>query len=126
MNYEERIKIKLFRNAENFRAFKKGDYVFREGDPGQEMFVIRNGSVDILVGQKKVITLEQDEVFGEMALVDHQPRSATVIAASDCELVPIDERHFHFLVTQTPNFATQLLKILASRLRQTNSSLQRK
>jgi CRP-like cAMP-binding protein len=122
-NYEAHIKIRLFRNATNFRAYKSGDCIFREGDPGEEMFVIRSGAVNIRVGEKTIATLEQDEVFGEMALVDHQPRSATAIAATDCELIPIDSRHFLFLVGQTPNFAVHMMQILASRLRQMDSSL---
>jgi CRP-like cAMP-binding protein len=122
---EARIKIRLFRNADNFRTFKSGEVIFRQGDAGEEMFVIRNGTVDIRVGEKTVVTLEQDEVFGEMALVDHLPRSATAVAASDCELVPIDTRRFLFLIGQTPHFALQIMQMLAARLRQTNSTLQR-
>jgi len=117
MNYDERIKVKLFRQAEKFRAFKQGEVIFKEGDPGHEMFVIRNGTVNIRVGEKTVATLEQDEIFGEMTMIDRRPRSATAVAASDCELVPVDGRNFIFLVTQTPNFAMQLLQIMASRLR---------
>ena len=126
MSDEARIKIRLFRNADNFRAHKAGEVIFREGDPGEEMFVIRNGTVDIRVGDKTVATLEQDEVFGEMALVDHHPRSASAIAATDCELVPIDTRRFLFLIGQTPHFALQIMQMLAARLRQMDSTLQRR
>ncbi|HWD18057.1 MAG TPA: cyclic nucleotide-binding domain-containing protein [Verrucomicrobiae bacterium] len=123
---DARIKIRLFRNADNFRVFKSGDCIFREGDAGEEMFVIRNGTVAIQVGDKTVATLEQDEIFGEMALVDHQPRSATAMALTDCELVPIDTRRFLFLIGQTPHFALQIMQMLAARLRQMDSTLQRR
>lgn len=125
MSDEARIKIRLFRNADNFRVFKAGDVIFREGDSGEEMFIIRNGNVDIRVGEKTVATLEQDEVFGEMALVDHYPRSASAIAATDCELVPIDTRRFLFLIGQTPHFALQIMQMLAARLRRMDSALQK-
>ena len=125
MSDEARIKIRLFRNADNFRVYKAGEIIFREGDAGEEMFAIRNGAVDIRVGDKTVATLEQDEVFGEMALVDHHPRSATAIAATDCELVPIDTRRFLFLIGQTPHFALQIMQMLAARLRRMDSALQK-
>ena len=123
---EERIKIKLFRNADNFRPYKAGDVIFKEGDPGEELFIIRNGRVDILVGDRVVTTLEQDEVFGEMAIVDKQPRSATAIAATDCELVPVDNRRFLFLIGQTPHFAIHIMQMLAARLRQMDATLHQK
>ncbi len=122
MSHASPIKIHLFRNAPNFRAYKSGDYIFREGEPGVEMFVIRLGKVDIRLGDKTVDTLEQDEVFGEMALVDRHPRSASAVAATDCEVIPIDAKHFLYLVGQTPNFALQMMQIMAVRLRQMDSA----
>jgi CRP-like cAMP-binding protein len=62
-------------------------------------------------------------VFGEMALIDTGTRSATAIAKTDCRLVPINERRFQFLVQQTPNFALQLMRIIADRLRRMDSRL---
>jgi CRP-like cAMP-binding protein len=125
MSFASPIKIRLFRNAANFRVYKGGDCIFREGDVGEEMFVIRQGKVDIRVGANTVATLEPDEIFGEMALVDKQPRSASAFAATDCEVVPIDTKHFHYLVGQTPNFALQIMQIMAVRLRQMDSTLPR-
>jgi CRP-like cAMP-binding protein len=122
MNYSSPVKIPLFRNATDFRAYKCGDFIFREGDAGDEMFVIRLGKVDIRLGDKTVATLEQDEIFGEMALVDRHPRSANAVAATDCEVVPINTKHFLFLVGQTPNFSLQIMQILAVRLRQMDST----
>jgi len=125
MSYASPIKIRLFRNATNFRTFKTGDSIFREGESGEEMFVVRNGTVDIRVGDKTVATLGQDEIFGEMALIDRQSRSATVVAATDCEVVPIDTKQFLFLVGQTPNFSLQIMQILAVRLRQMDAAIPR-
>ena len=120
---DARIKIRLFRNAEDFRVVKAGEVIFKEGEPGDEMYVIRNGQVQILVGKTVVATLEQDEVFGEMALLDNHPRSATAMAATDCELVCITSKRFLFLISQTPHFALQLMQMLAARLRHTNATL---
>jgi CRP-like cAMP-binding protein len=67
--------------------------------------------------------LAADSIFGEMALIDNEPRSATALAITDVELVPISEKQFLFLVSQTPYFALKVMRILAQRLRATNMSL---
>ena len=115
--------IGLFRNATDTRDFPAGATIFREGDAGHEMFVIRNGTVDIVVGDHPVATLVEGEIFGEMALIDTRPRSATVRAREDCTVVPIDERRFTFLVQQTPQFALHVMRTLADRLRSADRKL---
>ena len=67
--------------------------------------------------------LTADNIFGEMALIDSEPRSATAVAITDVELVPISEKQFLFLVSQTPYFALRLMRVLAQRLRATNKAL---
>ncbi len=70
------------------KHFTRGDYVCLDGDPGQTLFVIARGSVDVLkqVGERELLlsTLHAGELFGEMGLIDRSPRSASVRAASDC------------------------------------------
>jgi CRP-like cAMP-binding protein len=56
-------------------------------------------------------------MFGEMALIDREPRSATAVAETDCELVVIDKRRFWFLVQETPYFAEIVMRVMADRLR---------
>jgi len=117
MSDASRIKVSLFRSSENVRAFAAGEVIFREGEPGVEMFVVRQGSVSLSIAGRVLTSLEADETFGEMALIDQAPRSATATAATPCEVVPIDRKRFLFLVQQTPNFALTMLQILAQRLR---------
>jgi CRP-like cAMP-binding protein len=90
------------------RSFKAGDVIFREGDEAKELFVIRSGKVRIQIGNRTVAELSADSIFGEMALIDSEPRSATAVAATDVELVPVSEKQFLFLVSQTPYFAQRL------------------
>jgi CRP/FNR family cyclic AMP-dependent transcriptional regulator len=61
--------------------------------------------------------LGADSIFGEMALIDNEPRSATAVAVTDVELVPVAEKQFLFLVSQTPHFALKVMRALAQRLR---------
>src|ERR1700746_2916296 len=78
------------------KLIKAGTIIFREGDAAQEMFVIKSGQVRIQLGTRTLSELSADNIFGEMALIDSQPRSATAIAVTDVELVPVTERQFLF------------------------------
>ncbi len=104
-------------------SFKAGDTIFREGDNALELFVIKSGQVRIQIGNRTVAELTPDTIFGEMALIDDKPRSATAVALTDVELVPVGEKQFLFLVSQTPYFALKVMRVLATRLRETNKTL---
>jgi CRP/FNR family transcriptional regulator, cyclic AMP receptor protein len=102
--------------------FKAGSIIFREGDEARELFVIKSGKVQIHIGNRTITELGADSIFGEMALIDDEPRSATAIALTDVELVPVSEKQFLFLVSQTPYFALKVMRVLAQRLRATNKT----
>ncbi|MGH6979958.1 MAG: Crp/Fnr family transcriptional regulator, partial [Stellaceae bacterium] len=105
------------------RQFKAGETIFKEGDPATELYVIQNGRVGIQSGNRILDTLNANSIFGEMALVDNAPRSAAAIAVTDVTLVPIAEKQFLFLISQTPFFALNVMRILARRLRASNKAL---
>ena len=105
------------------RDFKAGDVIFRQGDPAQELFIIQSGEVEIRLGNRLLERLPQYSIFGEMALIDSAPRSATAIAASDAKLVPVSEKQFLFLISNTPYFALNVMRVMARRLRAANSAL---
>jgi CRP/FNR family transcriptional regulator, cyclic AMP receptor protein len=105
------------------REFKAGETIFKQGDAASEFFVIRSGKVDIRLGNRSLGTLSDNDIFGEMALIDAAPRSATAIAATDVTLVPVGEEQFLFLVSQTPYFALNVMRVLARRLRAQNSTV---
>ena len=81
------------------------------------MFVLKSGEADVVVNGRIVETLEHGSIVGEVGLVSPGPRSATVVARTDCEFVAVDEKRFQFLVQQTPFFATQVMRVMAERLR---------
>ena len=105
------------------RDFKAGDVIFRQGDPAQELFIVQSGEVEIRLGNRVLETLPQYSIFGEMALIDTAPRSATAIAASDAKLVPVSEKQFLFLISNTPHFALNVMRVMARRLRAANTAL---
>lgn len=105
------------------RSFKAGETIFKEGDPANELYVIQKGQVGVQTGNRLLDTLGSKTIFGEMALVDSAPRSADAIALTDVTLVPVSERQFLFLVSETPYFALNVMRLMARRLRATNKAL---
>jgi CRP/FNR family cyclic AMP-dependent transcriptional regulator len=81
------------------------------------MYVVRSGNVEIERNGEVIETLSGGSIFGEMALIDGSPRSATARAKTACELAPISEKSFLFLVHETPFFAIAVMRTLAERLR---------
>ena len=105
------------------RDYKAGDVIFREGDAANELFIIQSGEVEIRLGNRVLEKLPQFSIFGEMALIDAAPRSATAVAASEVKLVPVTEKQFLFLISNTPHFALNVMRIMARRLRTANKGL---
>jgi CRP-like cAMP-binding protein len=103
--------------------FKAGDVIFREGDPARELFIIQSGEVEIRLGNRVLETLPQYSIFGEMALIDNAPRSATAVAVSEAKLVAVSEKQFLFLISNTPYFALNVMRVMARRLRAANRAL---
>ena len=116
--------LNLFRSAENIQTFAAGETIFTEGTTGREMYVVLEGSVEIRVGNKTLDVTGPGEVFGEMALIDSNARSATAIAKDDCTLASVDERQFLRMVERTPTFTLNVMQALAGRLRRMDSMLQ--
>ena len=111
------------------RHVQCGTVIFAKGDRGSGMMAVLQGSVRISVptidGREVVLTqIQAGEVFGEMALLDGQPRSADATATENCELMVIDRRDFIPFVHNQPEVAVKLLEILCARLRRTNEQVE--
>lgn len=107
----------LFRSEENVVTLKPGDVLFQKGDPADCMYVVLSGDLRIGDGNKIFEHLSAGGLVGEMALIDHATRAATVTAQTDCTLAKIDEKRFLFLTQQTPSFALNVMRVLSQRLR---------
>jgi CRP-like cAMP-binding protein len=99
-----------------------GQVVFREGEPGHAMFIVRTGSVDLKIGDEVVETVEQGGIFGEMSLVDPAPRSAGAVAGPDCSLVMVEGHSFNDLLRRVPGLGLEIMKVMARRLRKANQA----
>ena len=111
----------LFRKETDTLQLAPGDFLFREGDKGDKMYVLLEGEIDISLGDLVLEAAGPGALIGEMALIDDTPRTANAVAKTPCRLAQIDRRRFHFLVQQTPHFATHVMKTLADRLRHMNA-----
>ena len=111
----------LFCKESDTLQLAPGDFLFREGDKGDKMYVLLEGEIDISLGDLVLEAAGPGALIGEMALIDDTPRTANAVAKTACRLAQIDRRRFHFLVQQTPHFATHVMKTLADRLRHMNA-----
>ncbi len=116
-------KIYIFDRESRTIDFKAGETIFKAGDPAEVLYVIQQGEVEIMLAPHHTDILGPGELFGEMSLMSHEPRSATAIARTDVRLVAVDEKRFSFMVQETPNFALTVMRVMASRLRRENRAL---
>ncbi|MFO0693463.1 MAG: Stp1/IreP family PP2C-type Ser/Thr phosphatase [Polyangiales bacterium] len=124
VTYQELVRIL---NITDVKAYKPGDAVVNEGEDGDELFVVLLGKVRVHSGGADITTLGPGQHFGEMALVDQAPRSASVTAVEDSRLLSIRRRDFFDLVRKEHDVAVKLLwsflGVLAQRLRTTSFEL---
>jgi len=110
------------------KKFPTGTVLFREGDRGEEMFILQSGKVKIskkIRGVEKTLaTLEKGEFFGEMAILNDKPRSASAETIEDCEMLVIDRKTFEVLLRSNVEIAIRFIKRLADRLRETNDQME--
>jgi len=111
------------------KSVSAGTTIFERGDPGTSLFAVLRGTVKISNqssdGKDAVLNMiPAGGIFGEIALLDGQPRTADVFAVSDCELMQIDRRDFVPLISQRPEIALKLIEILCSRIRHTSEQVE--
>jgi CRP/FNR family transcriptional regulator, cyclic AMP receptor protein len=103
-------------------AYRRGDVIFERGDVADRMYVVAEGEVEIVIGDIVIDVVGPEGIFGEMALIGKEPRSATARARSDCRIVEIPEKRFLYLTQETPYFALEVMRVMADRLRRRDPS----
>lgn len=104
-------------NSHHIERFRSGKTIFREGEDGTKMYIVKEGEVELLVHGKVIAELGTGSILGEMALINKKPRSATARAKTRCELIPMNQEQFLGLVARNPSFSLEVMKVLAERLR---------
>src|SRR5689334_16605492 len=110
------------------REFKRGEVLFREGEPGREMYVVQSGKVNItktVRGNEKILaTLGAGEFFGEMSILNNQPRSAGAVVHDDAKLLVLDPRTFEAMIRGNVEIAVRLIKKLSDRLQEADEQIE--
>jgi len=131
--YEARLgKVPLFRACSkqdlrriarlaDYDTAKSGDVIVREGQRGNELFVIVSGEAEVARGDEVVATLTAGDYFGELAVLHPAPRTATVTATTDIELLIVTARELAILLSDVPLLARKLLSGMASRIQESDA-----
>ena len=108
----------ILKRERDVRSIEPGQPIFIEGDVGDVMYAVVEGAVNIVRKEQVLETIGEGGIFGELALLDERPRSASAIAATtNCKVAVIDLKRFSVLVQQTPFFAIEVMRVMAERLR---------
>ena len=104
-------------------SFEKGQYIVSEGDLGKELFMIVKGEVEVIAGGNKVAVMKAGDGFGEMALIDNQPRSADIVASDDVLVLKMESDDFLEILKQRDEVALGVIRVLTGRIRELNTKL---
>ncbi len=113
----------VFSNARERLDLVPGDVLFTAGDAGDQMFGVVTGQVELRRGDEVLATIGPSETFGELAIIDDAPRALTAVAVERSEIAVINRSTFVFLVHETPTFAIEVMRSLASRIRELDARI---
>jgi CRP-like cAMP-binding protein len=117
--YAQSVKLD-FKSEEIMRTYLKDTMIFSECEPGDELYIIQKGSVKItkIVDNKEVLlaVLKSSDIFGEMALLESKPRSASAIAYENCVVMAVNRANFERMVSSQPQIISRLTTLLAERI----------
>jgi CRP/FNR family transcriptional regulator, cyclic AMP receptor protein len=113
---------------DNLRVFAPGEVVFKEGEKGDLMYVLIEGAVELRKRVERGTTVLKivdtpNDFFGEMALLDERPRSATAIASRETKVLVVDGPTFESMILANGKFALKIIKVLAARIRRSNDQV---
>ncbi|KUO60373.1 MAG: Crp/Fnr family transcriptional regulator [Alphaproteobacteria bacterium BRH_c36] len=114
---------KLHRDGVPFASFQAGEKVFLADEAGDAMYVVRSGLVDILMFGRVLETVGPGGIFGEMSLIDENPRSAAALVASNAEVAILSRAEFLAQIMVDPKFALYVLQVMAQRLRRLDDAI---
>ena len=123
------MKIDKATFEQHVRFFDQGATIFKEDDEGSEMFIIISGLVEIRkstgTSSSKILTaLQKGDMFGEMAIIEKQPRSASAVAVQPTKVLVLNEKLYDSMIGTNPDFARKMNKVLSERIRRADAIIQ--
>jgi CRP/FNR family cyclic AMP-dependent transcriptional regulator len=121
--------IALLAHQSKLKKFKKDVFIIQEGENSHEMFLIKQGKVNVMLnnanGKELILsTYHEGDLFGELSLLDGRPRSANVVALENCQLLVVHKQDFYDIITNNTQAALQIINYLCHKIRVTNSIAQ--
>ena len=106
----------VFKDSDDLVEFPAGAVILTEGEMGNHMYVVMEGELSVLLKDKIIARAAVGDIVGEMALINADTRSATVVADTACTLAYIDQSSFESLLKYVPDFTMHVMNVLAGRL----------
>lgn len=110
--------VDIFSGSDAVKKYQEGAVIFDEGQVQKIMYVLIKGQVKISTDGEILNVINEGEIFGEMAIIEDLPRTASAICLTDCQLVAINEKRFYQLVHEIPFFAKEVMRTMSRRLRE--------
>ncbi|AUT02294.1 transcriptional regulator [Nostoc sp. CENA543] len=98
--------------------------IFRQGEEGRSLYIVVSGRVKVHIGEKQLAVVDQGKYFGEMAVFDTQPRSATVTTLEPCEFLELTQEQLYDAIEETPEIAVNIIRELSRLVRRLNDNIQ--
>lgn len=121
--YDPAVARQCFESLGKEERVAQGQFFFKEGETSDRMYFLLEGEASLVRGKKAIDVVKTGEIFGEIAAITHQPRSASAIARSACRALTLDAKQFQRAIVRTPEFALMLMSIMINRLRLTVAML---
>lgn len=102
--------------------FSANHTIFRQGEEGRSLYIIVAGRVKVHIGDKQLAIVDQGKYFGEMAVFDTQPRSASVTTLEPCEFLELTQEQLYDAIEETPEIAVNIIRELSRLVRRLNES----
>jgi CRP/FNR family transcriptional regulator, cyclic AMP receptor protein len=115
--YDPEVARSCFESLSKAQSVAQGERFFAEGEASEHMYLLLEGEVGLLRGKRSIDVVKPGEIFGEMAAITQQPRSASAIAKSACRVIALDAKQFQRAIQKTPQFVLMLMSIMINRLR---------
>ncbi|WP_066380513.1 MULTISPECIES: cyclic nucleotide-binding domain-containing protein [unclassified Anabaena] len=103
--------------------FSANHTIFRQGEEGRSLYIVVSGRVKVHIGDKQLAVVDQGKYFGEMAVFDTQPRSASVTTLEPCEFLELTQQQLYDAIEETPDIAVNIIRELSRLIRQLNENI---
>ncbi|QYO62505.1 cyclic nucleotide-binding domain-containing protein [Leptolyngbya sp. 7M] len=104
-------------------SFPAKHTIVKQGDEGRSLYILASGQVRVHIGDRELVKLKKEDCFGEMAVLDAEPRSASVTSLDPCECLMLTQQQLYEAIEETPGVAVNIIRLLSRRIRELNQQI---